>query len=314
MLAPVLVSVYNRRESFLECIEHLKKNFLAPETILYVVSDAAYREEDKKIIKLIRNDIEKIEGFKEIIPLNREKNLGSYLSINSAIEKIINEHEKIIFLEDDIRVSPFFLKYMNSSLEKYKDEKKIFSISGYNFPVKNLESILKEDIFLWGRYWPWGMGTWKNRWEKIDWDLKKYKEIFSNKQNIEKFNAIEPNYFSLLERDREGVVKATDARVCFHTFINNLYTIYPKKTLTVNRGHDGSGEHCGVNKKYFLQKLDEEFDPVLVDNLEENKEVYKKLYEFHYSFLMQVVKPVLKKMKLFDLINSFRYFIMRKIK
>ena len=44
MLAPVLVSVYNRRESFLECIEYLKKNFLAPETILYVVSDAAYRE------------------------------------------------------------------------------------------------------------------------------------------------------------------------------------------------------------------------------------------------------------------------------
>lgn len=314
MLAPVLVSVYNRRKSFLECIEYLKKNILASETILYVVSDAAYREEDKGIIELIRKDIKNIKGFKEIIALNRERNLGSYISINSAIEEIINQHEKIIFLEDDIRVSPFFLKYMNDSLEKYKDEMKIFSISGYNFPIDNMENILKEDIFLWGRYWPWGMGTWKDRWEKIDWDLKKYKEIFSNKENIKKFNSIEPNYFSLLERDRQGIVKATDARVCFHTFVNNMYTIYPRKTLTVNRGHDGSGEHCGIDKKYFLQQLDEDFDPVLIDDLKENKEIYKKMYKFHYSFLRQIIKPILKKLKLFDLINDFRYFIMEKIR
>ncbi|MDU1912161.1 glycosyltransferase [Fusobacterium sp.] len=314
MLAPVLVSVYNRRKSFLECIEYLKRNSLASKTILYVVSDAAYRKEDKEIIELIRKDIEKIKGFQKVVALNREENLGAYVSINSAIEEIINQHGKIIFLEDDIRVSPFFLKYMNNSLEKYENDKKIFSISGYNFPLNDIEEELKEDIFLWERYCPWGVGTWKNRWEKIDWDLKKYKEIFSDKENVKKFNKIEPNCITMLEKDREGVVKATDARVCFHTFINNMYTIYPRKTLTVNRGHDGSGEHCGVDKKYFLQQLDEDFDPVLTNDLKENKEVYRKMYEFHYSFLRQIIKPILKKLKLFDLINNFRYFVMRKIK
>ncbi|MHD0315511.1 glycosyltransferase [Fusobacterium varium] len=314
MLAPVLVSVYNRRKSFLECIEYLKRNSLASKTILYVVSDAAYRKEDKEIIELIRKDIEKIKGFQKVVALNREENLGAYVSINSAIEEIINQHGKIIFLEDDIRVSPFFLKYMNNSLEKYENDKKIFSISGYNFPLNDIEEGLKEDIFLWERYCPWGMGTWKNRWEKIDWDLKKYKEIFSDKENVKKFNKIEPNCITMLEKDREGVVKATDARICFHIFVNNMYTIYPKKALTVNRGHDGSGEHCGIDKKYFLQKLDENFDPILVDDLKRNTEVYKKMYKFHYSFLRQIIKPILKKLKLFGLINRFRYFIMRKIK
>ena len=37
MLAPILVSVYNRKSSLLECIECLKKSKLASESILYIV-------------------------------------------------------------------------------------------------------------------------------------------------------------------------------------------------------------------------------------------------------------------------------------
>lgn len=314
MLAPILISVYTRRESFLKCIESLKKSTLASKSILYIVSDYAYKEEDKIVIDKIRKDIEKIEGFKQVISINRTENLGAFLSINKAIEEVLEKHEKIIFLEDDIRTSPYFLEYMNNSLERFKNNPKIFSISGYNFPIQNLSFMLKEDIFIWGRYCPWGIGTWKDKWEKIDWNLKEYPNFIKNKEKVKKFNKIEPNCIIMLEKDREGIVKATDARICFHMFQNNLYTIYPRKTLTVNRGHDGNGEHCGVNKKYFLQELNEDFDPVLIDNLEENKEVYRMMYKFHCSFLIQIVKPILKKIKLFNLINNFRYFIMRKIK
>ena len=75
------------------------------DTILYIVSDNANTEEDKKIINDIRNYIRTISGFKEVRYIFNETNLGSYKSAGNAREKILNEHGTIIRLEDDIIVS-----------------------------------------------------------------------------------------------------------------------------------------------------------------------------------------------------------------
>lgn len=313
MLAPILVSIYNRKKSLLECIESLKNSKLASESILYIVSDFAYKQEDIEIIEEIREEIKKIKGFKEVISINREKNLGSFDSIRLAINEVIDKHGKIIFLEDDIRVSQYFLEYMNKALDLFENNKKIFSISGYLLPIKEIENS-KNDIFLWERPCPWGIGIWKDRWDKIDWNLKKYDEFIKNKVSVRKFNSIEPNAIILLERINEGVIEAMDAKMCFHSFNNNLYTIYPKKTLTVNRGHDGSGEHCVNEKKYYSQEFDENFNPVLAYNLEIDEEIYKALYMYHYSFLRHVLRPLLKKIGLLEIINKIRYFLKRSPK
>ena len=313
MLAPILVSVYNRKSSLLECIECLKKSKLASESILYIVSDLAYKKDDIEIIEKIREEIKNIKGFKEVISINRERNFGAFNSVKLAIDEIVNRYGKIIFLEDDIRVSPYFLGYMNKALNLFEDDKKIFSISGYLFPIKEIENS-KKDIFIWERYCPWGMGVWKDRWNKIDWDLNEYDKFIKDKERVKKFNNIEPNAIIMLERVREGIVEAMDAKICFHSFNNNLYTIYPKKTLTVNRGHDGSGEHCGEDEKYYNQELDKNFNPILTDKLEVDKKIYKTLYSYHYSFLRHVIRPLLKKIGLFESINKLRYFLKRKFK
>ena len=313
MLAPILVSIYNRKKSLLECIEYLKKSKLASESVLYIVSDFAYKQDDIEIIEEIREEIKEIKGFKKVISINNKKNLGSFVSLKLAIDEVVNKHGKIIFLEDDIRVSPYFLEYMNEALNLFEDNKKIFSISGYLFPIKEIENS-KNDIFIWERYCPWGMGIWKDRWNKIDWDLKEYDKFVKDKEKVKKFNNIEPNAIIMLERVKEGIVNAMDAKICFHSFNNNLYTIYPKKTLTVNRGHDGSGEHCGEDEKYYNQELDENFNPILIDKLEVDKRIYRALYLYHYSFLRHVVRPLLKKIGLLESINKLRYFLKRKFK
>lgn len=81
MYAPIIVSVYDRLEHLRRCVESLKANKLAIESILYVVSDAAYKEEHVDKIRKVRDYISSINGFKEVRPVFREKNLGAQKSI-----------------------------------------------------------------------------------------------------------------------------------------------------------------------------------------------------------------------------------------
>lgn len=306
MLAPVLVSVYNRKQSLLDCIFHLKKCSLAKETELFIVSDAGIKEEDKIIIKSIREELQRIEGFKKINIIEREQNLGSYISINSAINEILLKYKKIIFLEDDIRVSPYFLEYMNICLEKFKDQKDIFSISGYMFPIKKIEKNLNKDIFLWKRYCPWGMGTWLDRWEEIDFELKNGKKFLSNKKRKREYKQIEPNSYILLEKNIQNEIVTADTRICYHMFLKEMYTIYPRKTLTVNRGHNGSGEHCRKEKKYYFQELDTTFLPVIEEKkmLLQQDYIDRIMYKYHYSIVNEIIKPFLKKIYLFNILKK----------
>ena len=92
MYAPILISVYDRQCHLEKCIESLKLNSLSDQTEVYIVSDAAHSKKYEPDIELIRKYISTITGFKNVIPINREKNLGSFLSINSAIEEIGRAH------------------------------------------------------------------------------------------------------------------------------------------------------------------------------------------------------------------------------
>jgi len=51
-LAPVLVSVYDKKENLNKCINSLRENYIAKNTIPHVVSDN-YKEEIKRINDLV---------------------------------------------------------------------------------------------------------------------------------------------------------------------------------------------------------------------------------------------------------------------
>lgn len=52
--APIIVSVYDRLDHLKRCIEALLVNDLAPESLLYIVSDAPYREDHIPVIERVR--------------------------------------------------------------------------------------------------------------------------------------------------------------------------------------------------------------------------------------------------------------------
>lgn len=318
-LSPILVSVYNRKETFLETIEALGKNYLAEKSILYIVSDAPFKEEHQEGIEEIRNIIENIKGFKEVKKIFREINLGAQDSVNSAIEFVLKEHGKVIFLEDDIVTSKYFLKYMNESLEIFKNDENIFGICGFNPPDFLLPKEYNEDIYMWGYYNPWGIGIWQEKWMGIDWELKGFEDFYKNKKQVLKFFRGENHSFLNLMAVKKGHAKAADAIIEWNIFMNNQNCIFPKYSLTKNIGLIGEGVHStsleNISKEIqelVFQEL-KEFNPKVRKGICKNKVIEKMKAKYYSRSLYRKISGYLFVFGFYNILRNIKRKIFLKV-
>ena len=120
--APVLLFTYNRLSHTQRCVEALLKNHLSSESELFIYSDAAKDIAQQESVKEVRNFIHTIQGFKAITIIERDKNWGLAKNIIDGVTTQVNRYGKVIVLEDDLVVAPFFLQFMNEALETYKQD------------------------------------------------------------------------------------------------------------------------------------------------------------------------------------------------
>lgn len=257
-LAPVVMFVYNRLDSVEQTIENLKKNELADQTDLFIFSDAAKKEKQAESVKLVREYIHKIDGFKSVHIIEAEKNKGLANSVITGVSEIINERGKVIVVEDDLITSPQFLSFMNEALDFYESEKKIWSISGYQFPFEIPETYSKS-VYAAYRSSSWGWATWKDRWETIDWEIKDYSGYKYNPIRIAKFCKGGTDLDKMLRYQMQGKIDSWAIRWCYNQCEQNKLTIYPIKSLVNNIGTDGRGTHCDPTSVRFRQTVATDF-------------------------------------------------------
>ena len=250
-LSPIVLFVYNRPGHTKQTVEALQKNQLANESELFIYSDEAKNEDTRKSVEEVREYIDKIDGFKKITIIKREKNWGLADSIVDGVTKIVNEYGKIIVLEDDLVASPYFLKFMNEALEFYKNEEKVWHVSGWNYPIK---TNAVDDVFLWRVMNCWGWATWADKWKFYKKDVDKTIGEFT-KNDIQRFNlnGVE-NFFEQVISNKN---KKTNTWAIFWyatIFQHDGLCLNPIQTFIDNIGHDGSGSNCG-NQKQFTDLL-----------------------------------------------------------
>lgn len=253
-LAPIIISVYDRIDHLKRCVESLQRNSYAPYSELYVISDAAYKEEHITLIDKVRSYVKGITGFKKVYPIFREKNMGCNRSLSLAYQSIFQNYDSFISLEDDIVVSSDFLQFMNEALLYYKKDKSIFSICGFKAPFE-LPKNYKDDVFFYPCNSPWGIATWKDRWEAVNHDyFDRYSELKKDSERFKQFCSIGFYIKGILKADSRKEIVAGDLRVYYHMFQNNMCSVFPVVSKTQNWGFDGTGEHCGNNQKAWWAK------------------------------------------------------------
>lgn len=278
ILAPIILFVYNRPCHTQQTVEALQKNVWATESDLFIFADGPKEnatEEQKERIRQVREYIHQITGFKQIIIHESEQNIGCADSIIAGINSVFEKHDKIIVVEDDLVTSRHFLKFMNEALDFFENDERIFSVSGYTFPARTMKipTNYKHDIYLSYRHGAWGWGTWKNRWEKVDWEVADFKEFCESTKLQKAFNRGGTDMSGMLKAQMEGKIDAWDIRFDYSLFKQNKFNIRPVKSLVNNVGLDNSGTHTGADAK-LINSLDDNWQPK-IETVEPNQTILK---------------------------------------
>ena len=124
-LSPIALFVYARLDHTKRTIEALRKNFFAFDSDLIVFSDAAPNAEMEVTVEKVRAYISDIQGFRSVSVYLRSRNFGLAKSIIDGVTQVLLDYDRVIVMEDDLVTSPYFLKYMNESLERYADDERV---------------------------------------------------------------------------------------------------------------------------------------------------------------------------------------------
>jgi Glycosyl transferase family 2 len=262
-LAPIALFAYNRPQHTRQTIESLQRNVLAKDSDLIIFSDAPKHEASAEAVGEVRKYIRKVEKFKSVTIVERDKNWGLANSIIDGVTSVVKEHEHIIVLEDDIITSSHFLEYMNAALIHYKEDPQAFSVGAYSFPAQTMPipSDYHWDTYAGFRCCSWGWATWTDRWKRIDWDMDYYNTFMRDQGAQELFNRGGPDMSQLLKLQYERRIDSWAIRFCYAHYANRMHCIYPVKTLVINIGLDNTGTHCDVDPRREHRALDDKWIP-----------------------------------------------------
>lgn len=245
--AKVLLFTYNRLDHTKRTIEALKNNCQATNSDLIIFSDGYKSDKDRGAVESLREYLNTVDGFKSVELNYAPKNKGLAESVISGVSAVLKNEESVIVLEDDLITSTDFLKFMNHALQFYKEDARIWSISGYK-PQLELPGYEK-DVFLSLRASSWGWATWKDRWETIDWDVKDFAQINGNRFIQNEFNRGGEDLFLSLKKQVLFGGSSWAIRWCYSQFKQSKYTIYPMVSKIENIGFDESGVHGFTGEK-----------------------------------------------------------------
>jgi len=248
-LAPIVLFAYNRPKHTMATLQALKNCELADKSVLYVFADGVKNNDDESEMDAVsrtRGVIESDKWCAKTIIHESIENKGLADSIITGITQVCEKHGRVIVLEDDIVVSPFFLQYMNDALDFYENEKKVWHIAGYALPFYEQ---IDGDTFFSKFMSCWGWATWYDRWKYFKKDpkaalakafWKKYDFTYGNKYK---------SYWQIRANLRGK--RNTWAAFWYATiYFNNGLCLNPRISFADNIGMDGSGAHCKTSTVY----------------------------------------------------------------
>ena len=294
-LAPIVIFTYNRPDKTLKVIESLKKNQLAKYSNLYVFCDGINKSKKDDFFKVncVIEIIKNTDGFKNIKLIQRNKNLGLYKNITLGLDYIFKKNKKAIILEDDIIVSPNFLKYMNDSLIMYENDNEVGSICS-NLS-KNKEK-LPSTFFLYHQDC-WGWGAWRRSWKLFDHNNKRLLKKIKDQGLEKKFNFENKYNFTRLLVGNQLKKRSWAVNWYASLLVHKKLSLYSSIPMSKNIG---LGENSTNSKMIFkvldVAKLKKNIKYKKI-KIEESQEGYKAIINFYAK--NQNIKPI-------NLVNKLR--------
>lgn len=271
---PVAIIIFNRPEQT-QLLFHMIRE-IEPKT-LFIVSDGARsgHPEDPELVSRCRQIVEAVNWDCEVNRDYAEVNLGLKKRIVSGLNLVFNRVPEAIILEDDCIPSRDFFTFCAELLERYRSDRRIFSIGGHiwEFPDQD-----RGESYLFSRYFsPWGWATWADRWDVVDPDMRAWGGLRGTDW-LQKYldSPMETVYwqqvFDMVSSGTGPLSQVWDFAAQLSIWQSHMLTIRPTRNLIHNLGFSPDATHTKRENTLISQRSARRLDwPIAHPEIVERK-------------------------------------------
>lgn len=251
---PILFIVFNRPEVTAKTLSAIRK--VKPK-YLFVAADGPREDmpddiQKCKKVKQVVNEL--VDWDCELKTLYRKENRGCGHGPAEAITWFFEHVEQGIILEDDCLPAESFFPFCEELLKKYKNDNRVWLISGYNSLINWYPQKKSYHFSKMGGTWGWA--TWKRAWNYFDYESKQWftqsgkNKVQNSLGRKEYYNVFEEkfnHYFKVVRRD------VWDYQWLFIWHYHDGISIVPSVNLISNIGFGEDATHT-LNTKLKTPK------------------------------------------------------------
>lgn len=236
-----LLFTYIRPEHTKRVLEGLENCINKPDQFR-IVHDGLKKRDDPSAWSRVDDEIRSVSWCKPEIVIN-PKNKGLSATIIEQVTRAFEEYDAVIVLEDDCVPATVFFDFICDALHKYKDNEKVWGVSGYSWPI-GLSRSSDDDAYACGRVSTWGWATWKNRWQKYKKDWTIVERLRSTSEGSVLLDTWGSDLDDMIKATAAGYNDSWAVHWALEVIENQGCYINPYESLVENIGFDGSGTNC----------------------------------------------------------------------
>ena len=258
---PVLVLGFNRPERVKKLFEVLAK--IQPRQVFFAVDGPrSSHPQDQERVAQTRALIETIDWDCEILTQFQDENLGCARGVTAGINWFFSEVLEGIILEDDVIPTESFFQFSAELLMKYRDDRRVWCISGSNRLPRN--SLNVEDSYRFSAIpQVWGWATWRDRWEKYSLDISGWRSTGLSQRKLLKTVGYSPSAFAFWSANFDLMARMAvdtwDTQMVNAAMRNGSLAVIPNVNLVDNIGWGSDATHTVELPPYIQSVGDMQF-------------------------------------------------------
>ena len=245
--APILIVAFNQPKRLARLLTSLKE--VSP-TSLRISIDGPRGVADQPATDACRDLAEEIDWIEDLEVWYRTENLGISRGIPAAVNRVFEQFDRVLVLEDDVTVGPQALPFVTHCLSEFENNPHIFSISAYNSVPEDVLSSPEDPVRTSRVMSSYAWGTWKDRWQKFDSNMT----WFRNQKTKYLSNVLGSREAAIRWRQhcryvRKNLVDCAAYRWNMSTWEFDGYSIVPNQNLVEYHGMD-DGTHTRRHRRW----------------------------------------------------------------
>lgn len=238
--SPVLLLGFNRPENTKRVLEAISA-LAVPRLYVSLDGPRAGRPQDVERCELVLQVVQSRDWAEEVIVQRAEGNLGCRQGVTTGLDWFFANEPEGIVLEDDCLPGPDFLPFCDRMLAQYRDDERIWQVSGSNL-LGSWRPRRSDHFFGDGGIWGWA--SWARAWKQRDMAMHTWGDPAA-RERARRFlgpiawRHLAPNYAAVAE----GRIDTWDYQWSWTRASNEGLSVIPARNLVTNIGFGPDATH-----------------------------------------------------------------------